>query len=447
MPGATMNPQIPITFTHKGESIYFDTSSRILKRGTTPQSSCYESASLMSPLNLEPSSVLSGASQQIMLMLSPHCNMACTYCILDQGRHITSCSLMPAHIAKASVDWMFNNTFPVNRPLEIILFGGEPLLNPDSIKIAVTGARILSDRHNIPIHLQIVTNLTLISDEIAKFLAENDVAVMVSIDGPRRIHNTCRRFKDGSGSYDNVIAGLSILNRYMDIKKIWARSTLTEGFSVLEVFQHLTELGFCRISLIPCTGTSSYDLSPESYSNGLDLVMERYINSIRANDLLVVHPLRMYLTKLYGFLGKNQRSHYMDCGAGLDLLAVAPNGDIYPCPSFAAANEASQWILGNVKTGLKPGQIEEFKQRVGSGSKQCLLCWYHPLCDKGCKLVRFKTGYPHSCVVKDTYQPMLWQLCLYWYAYLRDNDPATLLRIVDPKIPTQICQSPTVAKF
>lgn len=128
----------------------------------------------------------------------------------------------------------------------------------------------------------------------------------------------------------------------------------------------------------------------------------------------------------------------MDCGAGLDLLAVAPDGDIYPCPSFAAVSESSRWVLGNVTRGTDRDRIVEFQERVGFGPEHCSSCWCHPLCDKGCKFERFNRGDPYRCVVKDTYQPILWQACLYWYAYLRDNDPTVLLQIVDPKASAQL---------
>ena len=42
------------------------------------------------------------------------------------------------------------------------------------------------------------------SPEIVEFLAENDIGVTISIDGPPDIQDKFRVFKNGAGSYDVV---------------------------------------------------------------------------------------------------------------------------------------------------------------------------------------------------------------------------------------------------
>src|SRR5580765_3994928 len=57
----------------------------------------------------------------------------------------------------------------------------------------------------------IQTNATLLDEEWAAFLAENDFLVGVSIDGPRDLHDTYRVDKGGKGSFDKVMRGLGFL--------------------------------------------------------------------------------------------------------------------------------------------------------------------------------------------------------------------------------------------
>ena len=57
------------------------------------------------------------------------------------------------------------------------------------------------------------TNGTLIDDEWASFLKENDFLVGISIDGPREIHDTYRVDKGGKPTFDRVIRGLERLKR------------------------------------------------------------------------------------------------------------------------------------------------------------------------------------------------------------------------------------------
>src|SRR5262249_30149363 len=63
----------------------------------------------------------------------------------------------------------------------------------------------------IRVHYGIQTNGTLIDDDWIDFFARHSVTVGVSLDGPRDLHDAHRKYRNGAGSHDRVIAGIAKL--------------------------------------------------------------------------------------------------------------------------------------------------------------------------------------------------------------------------------------------
>ena len=67
-------------------------------------------------------------------------------------------------------------------------FGGETLMNFPILKVAIPYARQRAAELGKQVEFSLTTNATLLQPETIEFLADNDIGVTVSIDGPR----TCR---------------------------------------------------------------------------------------------------------------------------------------------------------------------------------------------------------------------------------------------------------------
>ena len=55
------------------------------------------------------------------------------------------------------------------------------------------------------VEFNLTTNATLLTSEMIGFLADYDISVTVSIDGPREMQDRFRVFHDGRGSYDVLL--------------------------------------------------------------------------------------------------------------------------------------------------------------------------------------------------------------------------------------------------
>ena len=65
-----------------------------------------------------------------------------------------------------------------------------------------------------------------------------------------------------------------------------------------------------------------------------------------------------------------------------EYLAVAPNGDIYPCHQFVGRNK---YLLGNVFKGILHEEVtKEFRKAHIYNKPDCMNCWARFYCSGGC---------------------------------------------------------------
>lgn len=130
----------------------------------------------------------------------------------------------------------------------IVLSGGEPLMHSDFIRIAELF-------HSEGIRLTLLTTGLLLhnySDEVARFFDE----VIVSLDGPRDVHDKIRRV---IGAFDRIRAGVSALRQHATAPAIRARTTVQkENFRhLLATISAVRQLGFDSLSFLAADLTST----------------------------------------------------------------------------------------------------------------------------------------------------------------------------------------------
>jgi len=92
--------------------------------------------------------------------------------------------------------------------------GGEPtLVGIDFYKKLVEYEKKYNKK-NIKINNAIQTNGLVIDEEWARFLAQNDFLVGISLDGPRKIHDLYRVDNQGEGTFQRVIKAIYLLDQY-----------------------------------------------------------------------------------------------------------------------------------------------------------------------------------------------------------------------------------------
>lgn len=158
--------------------------------------------------------------QQLILQVTQQCNLRCEYCAYSgiyEGNRTHSSKRMSFETAKKAIDFFFDHSVE-NSEVAIGFYGGEPLLEFDLITKCVEYIKEKNEGKNIL--LGMTTNGTLLEGKRAEFLAENRFSIGISLDGSKKEHDACRKFPDGSGSFDLVMDHVKQLEeRYPDYVK------------------------------------------------------------------------------------------------------------------------------------------------------------------------------------------------------------------------------------
>ncbi len=148
--------------------------------------------------------------RQIILEVTEQCNLRCKYCIyheeFERNRNFSNKN-MEWETAKKALDFAALHS---QEKLAVGFYGGEPLLRFQFIKDCIEYANKIMPGKDITYSM--TTNLTLVTDEIAQYLASlDDCSLLVSLDGPEEIHNKFRVNMNGHGSFGDSLIGLEKL--------------------------------------------------------------------------------------------------------------------------------------------------------------------------------------------------------------------------------------------
>ncbi|MCP4132203.1 MAG: radical SAM protein [bacterium] len=143
-------------------------------------------------------------NSEIQIFFVPHfeCNFNCSYCYQDEYTQEKQADFEP--VLKAFFEYI-DKEF-AGRDKYITVFGGEPLLPGNSAKEKIE--RIVAAAGSRNIDMAIVTNGYHLLDYMDIFTGAAIREIQVTLDGTRDIHNLRRSHKNGSGSFNQIVAGI-----------------------------------------------------------------------------------------------------------------------------------------------------------------------------------------------------------------------------------------------
>jgi len=323
----------------------------------------------------------------MVLNVTNQCNLACTYCyeygedkIVDTENGKQS-KFMSEATARESVEFLLQESGSV---AHMTFFGGETLLNFPVLQSTVAYARRRAAEAGKTIDFSLTTNATLLRPDIIEFLAENEIGVTVSMDGPRDLQNRFRVFHNGAGSYDAVAPKIKELLRRHRSRPIGARVTLTsDTLDVTRIYRHLTEeFGFWEVGFAPVTTSpgQQYAIGEHGFDRMLGQFRElaqEFVEHVAENRHHGFSNVKDTLEEIHKGVSKA-----FPCGAGLGLLGVSTDGDVAVCHRFAGSDNHK---LGTVRDGIdRSAQAEFLEDHHIADKTDCHTCWARPLCAGGC---------------------------------------------------------------
>lgn len=354
---------------------------------------CYEGskyayAEILKPYMRDSKNYLFSGTSLHIFVVTNACNMGCVYCQAQNGKCIPN-GMMTVETAKKAVDIALSSP---EKCLSFEFQGGEPLMNFETIRFIVEYAK--EKAKNKRIEFNLVTNLTLLTDEIAKFIKENDISVSISVDGNEELHNKNRSYRTGGGTYADVLKGISKLKEYSIAYGAIQTTTKNSLHHAKEIVDTYVQLGLPSVfirNLTPlgCANHSWDEIgyTPEEFIAFYKECFE-YILELNKNGVFMKEGhASIFLSKILTGYAVNYMELRSPCGAGVGQTAYYYDGKIYTCDEGRMLAEMGDdsFLLGTVNNtydelmscnNCKAACISSVLESLPS----CCDCVYNPYC-------------------------------------------------------------------
>jgi uncharacterized protein len=309
----------------------------------------------------------------VMLVPTLGCPSNCSYCwSSEEGSPIMSIETI-----KEVVKWLRNFR---DDPVTFTFHGGEPLLaGADFYREALPLLAKGLSHQKLAFALQ--TNLWKLTPELAQILAEYNIPIGSSLDGPQELNDLQR----GKGYYEKTMQGYEIARAHgLEVRFISTFTSYSVKFKE-DIFNFFLENGF-TLKLHPALPSlrgenpEKWVLDPEEYGELLVYLLDKYLENIGEIEIMNIDHLCKCV-----FTGRGTVCTFVDCMG--DTFAVGPDGSIYPCYRFVGMPE---YVMGNVYDHPSMEDLalsdawklmHQFKEYV---DKECGECSYINFCRGGC---------------------------------------------------------------
>lgn len=159
---------------------------------------------------------------------------------------------------------------PAEKAISYVFQGGEPTLRGiEFFEKAFTYQRQYN-KHNITVQNSVQTNGYALDANWCRLFRDNHVLVGLSLDGTKEIYDSYRHGKDGQGTYDKVMAAVSLLDRYHVDYNIVTVVNKKVASNIEDIYQAYKKRGWKYQQYIACLdplderhGEKPYSLTPD----------------------------------------------------------------------------------------------------------------------------------------------------------------------------------------
>lgn len=312
---------------------------------------------------------------RLVINISNNCNMGCKYCYANEGVYCSSQNLMDCQMAELILD-KFYSVFDTIETIQ--LFGGEPCLNIPVIKLVCE--YIKRNVKNTAIGM--VTNGTILTDELLELIKKYNILVTVSLDH-ENIHDLLRPYKNNlTGTYEKIISNIKKMQtktkQPQQIEATYTKLHETMGISVTDVLESIQQhVGNVPVHIVPvCTEQEEYQITDTK--KFVDSISD-YFEKIKNGKPVIKHS---YVDRFISpFFEQCPSSRF--CSAGEGTLSVSTTGKIYSCFYFTDQKDDE---IANIEE-----KVEDIKRKIaarrmlsydkmGVISNKCNNCFANSVC-------------------------------------------------------------------
>lgn len=323
------------------------------------------------------------------------CNLDCTYCYYNCQPHgeRSGQRVMTDEVLEALT--MQNIEASGTGEIFFTWHGGEPTLAGTGFyKKAVALQKKHLPRGGV-IRNGIQTNGTLLDKEWCRFLADNNFAAGISIDGCERFHDAARLNHSGRGSFAQALKGFRMLKDHgVEPEILCVVSSLNAG-EPLHIYDFFRSLGAKWITFLPLVikdeRTPSAVLPPTvgagEFGDFLCTIFDEWV----ANDIGSVKIQIIEEALRTAFNPEHTLCIFKrECGG---VPVVERNGDFYSCDHYVNSDNRIGNIMDIPIARLLAGDRQKAfgRAKLTTLPQYCLDCEVLEMCNGECPKNRFIT--------------------------------------------------------
>lgn len=315
------------------------------------------------------------STDELYITIAPTlaCNFQCTYCYEDN-----KCGNMTRENCDRLLGYIKSKIKGLKK-IEIVWYGGEPLLARKNIIYLSERLINLCDENGVTYKASMVTNGSLFGSNMDLLELARIKMVQITLDGPPEIHNSRRLCKDIKDNFSVIVQNINLLLE-KDIEVVIRVnidknniSSIGEMLSVLSKRLYSKKVYFAFARVTACTDACSA-VEKECFSS-----QEFSSKYFELYDLI----------KKYGF-EKGTRMKYARpklnfCGADIyNSFVVDAYGYIYKCWHDVGDKKRSVGDVSDIDAALNSNKCEKWLFSDATINESCKTCKVLPLCMGGC---------------------------------------------------------------
>lgn len=318
------------------------------------------------------------------------CNFVCSYCY-EKGVTYETMSEKTVGAVNNFIKQMREQT----SKLEIVWYGGEPLLAFDIVKRITKEAIEVFGADNY--QASMVTNGYLLDSQVSTELEELKIShIQITLDGPPEIHNKRRRLPNGGDTFNRILGNIkntidNNVNVYFTIRINTDKeniSNLDEILYFLEKYGLKNKIG---IYMAPIHNMGGRCNSPMCFSD----------KEFAEEEILFI---RKSIKEGFNALDLPEKNAGV-CGAvSRNCYVINAHGDIFKCLSEITQSGKR---IGNVEKPIDSENENLKKWMTYEIDSECYECIYLPVCMGGCPFFRYENNKKRCMSVKENCNRMI----------------------------------------
>ena len=313
------------------------------------------------------------------------CNCRCRYCYENKVKGV-----MSPKVQEGLLNFIKNRKSI--KSLNIIWFGGEPLLYRDLLFDLSDKLLKYCNEQNMSYSCSMVTNLTLLQeDDIAKLKKYKIFNYQVTLDGPEIIHNKRRPEINEVNSFKKIVNNIKLLitnGLKVDLRVNIDKSNIDYVPELLRVIN--LEIGHHKnLTLYPArVGNSNSGICKSAKSDCIE-------NTEDWSEITIDFYRQCIKLGFSDNIGERliPKSVIMSCSAEFsNYFAIDPNGYMYKCSLIVGEQDkAFQNVCECTDLNVSSGNYLKWVVPSYITHKKCNECKLLPICMGGCRLLYCNT--------------------------------------------------------